>query len=172
LKNGADYNSDNLLRNLRDARYSSSASAFCTSYSQAAVTAPISTFAPVTIVPTVTPDPIVIPKTASIIYAITIPYTTTTGQPSVFEKRNAPLPSWLPGTYPTFQHQLRLLLHYPFQHPADNNLLHTTMATVTITFPATTFDPLTTATTTSTITTAVAAIFDTGHSFSITQPAF
>lgn len=81
--------SNNLLRNLRDKRYSVSASAFCSTYIQSTVTETANVLAVTTETAVITPD------------AVTVTSTNFVTLPNTFEKRAAqPYPTWLPATYP------------------------------------------------------------------------
>ncbi|KAI9837127.1 MAG: hypothetical protein M1837_003123 [Sclerophora amabilis] len=103
-------NADNLLRNLRDARYSVSASAFCSDYIRKTVTATIPVTGTATITDTVTPAPVVntVVDSATVTAVTTTTTTTSVGGPtSVYvaassapAKRDVPYPSFLAATYP------------------------------------------------------------------------
>jgi hypothetical protein len=76
------------LRNLRDARYSVSASAFCSTYNQITVTQTLKFAGLTTQTVAVTPDP------------VTVSTTNFQQLPNTFVKRaGGPYPTWLPATY-------------------------------------------------------------------------
>ncbi|KAK6339930.1 hypothetical protein TWF718_009319 [Orbilia javanica] len=96
-------NADNALRNLRDSRYSSSASIFCSQFIQSTVTDTLFVTATSSETATETPEPntVTISLTDTVTKTITTyPVEYPTAVNTFFKRGEIPYPTWLPATYP------------------------------------------------------------------------
>ncbi|KAI9676054.1 MAG: hypothetical protein M1817_000797 [Caeruleum heppii] len=147
-------NADNLLRNLRDKRYSSSASAFCSKFIQSTIESTVSVAASTTTTATSTPAPIVesvVESSTSVVLSTTTTTSFGTEATVTLKKREAvPYPSFLATTYaPSRVSSACSCLVTP--SPAATSSVTVTTGTNTLT-DTITLDPSTTTTTSTTTT--------------------
>ncbi|EPS37274.1 hypothetical protein H072_9019 [Dactylellina haptotyla CBS 200.50] len=143
--------SDNLLRNFRDKRYSASASDFCSAWLQSTITNTLSVTATVDATATETP----VPNTATLSETVTITNTETTlttdypTAVNTFAKRGSdvPYPGWLAATFPPVRVSSACSCFIPSPSPVVVLTATTTVATQTNT-ATTTLEPLTNTVTT------------------------
>ncbi|UNI16777.1 hypothetical protein JDV02_003182 [Purpureocillium takamizusanense] len=155
-------NADNALRNLRDARYSVSASAFCSTWIQSTVTD--TAYAVATGYDTAT----VTPEAATITDHAVVPATVTTGTDTItvyttippagpYKRGQGAYPPWLSASYPVERVSSACSCFISAPSPAIHQTVTLTTSTQTLTNTVTAETPTTTITETSTSTTNVAA---------------
>ncbi|KAJ6444922.1 PAN domain-containing protein [Purpureocillium lavendulum] len=154
-------NADNCLRNLRDARYSSSASLFCSTYIQSTVTDTAYAVATAYDTATVTPDAATVTDRAVVGATVTTGTDTvtvyTTIPPAGPVKRDNAYPPWLSASYPGDRVSSACSCFISSPSPAIHQTVTLTTSTQTLTNTVTGETPTTTITLTSTSTTNVAA---------------
>ncbi|KAK6352125.1 hypothetical protein TWF730_008956 [Orbilia blumenaviensis] len=141
----AGCNADNALRNLRDKRYSSSASLFCSEWLQSTLTNTLQITATASATATETPEPITVtvPETVTITNIETTYQTEYPTAVNTFVKRGEiGYPAWLSATYPASRVSSACSCFIESPSPAVTETFTTTVATVTNT-ATTTLGPLT-----------------------------
>ncbi|KAK6499121.1 hypothetical protein TWF481_011692 [Arthrobotrys musiformis] len=138
-------NADNALRNLRDARYSSSASLFCSEWLQSTITNTLSLTVTASATATETPEPVTV--TTETTDTVTNTETTfTTEYPTAvntfFKRGEIGYPTWLAATYPATRVSSACSCFISSPSAAITATYTTTVATVTNT-ATTTLEPLT-----------------------------
>ncbi|KAK6523384.1 hypothetical protein TWF281_001364 [Arthrobotrys megalospora] len=141
--NGCD--ADNALRNLRDKRYSSAASIFCSEWLQSTITNTLLVTATASATATETPQPVTVtvPETVTVTNTETSYTTEYPTAVNTFVKRGEiPYPTWLSASYPATRVSSACSCFIPTPSPAATTTLTTTVATQTNT-ATTTLEPLT-----------------------------
>ncbi|RVD88915.1 uncharacterized protein DFL_003078 [Arthrobotrys flagrans] len=142
---GTGCNADNALRNLRDSRYSSSASIFCSVWLQSTLTDTLSVTATSSATSTETPEPVTVTISATDTITNTETVYTTEYPTAVntFAKRGEiGYPTWLAATYPATRVSSACSCFIASPSPPVVTTFTTTVATVTNT-ATTTLDALT-----------------------------
>ncbi|EPS43552.1 hypothetical protein H072_2431 [Dactylellina haptotyla CBS 200.50] len=149
LEERAQCNADNCLRNLKDQRYSSSASVFCSEWLRSTLTNTISVLSTVSVTATITPPHATLTSISSSIQTITATITQTTtitapnggGGMTLVKREIIGYPAWLSATYPATRVSSACSCFIsdanpPF--PATTTVTATNTLRVTITLPTVT----------------------------------
>ncbi|KAF3218608.1 hypothetical protein TWF106_007580 [Orbilia oligospora] len=138
-------NADNALRNLRDSRYSSSASLFCSVWLQSTLIDTLQITATASATATETPEPVTVTiETTDTITNTETTYTTVhpTAVNTFLKRGEIAYPSWLPATYPATRVSSACSCFIASPSPPVITTFTTTVATLTNTATVT-LEPLT-----------------------------